>query len=404
MTRLIYLLLFFCICITARAQKPAKISAFTSFAGGNGSLSYTDPEKGILCLQPEGRPKDTKRVWFYAGLHGFKSFTVKKWTLRVMYQKSSYAPLELAYKDKGADAWSRTKGQEQPGYVEYELTPSTDTIYVATGYPYGLPELEALKAYMLKSGATTDTLCTTEAGRPLPYFSWGNAQAPTLFFTARQHAFESPCSWAFEGFLRFMTGPHKLAQALRQRYRLVAVPIMDLDMVATGGTGKDQLPQDFNRSWTTKSPWKAVRAAQTWAYAQETKYPLVAHIDFHSPFPIDKKSTHYYNHYPKGSEAKVLVDSIFSLYSVAQGVRKLQFTSSNYPPPTAEEQVIRLWMKPHSHPATGAAMLQKIRFSTTFEQAWDYRPDSQPYTQEALLKSGEDLAAAFAQILLGITP
>jgi hypothetical protein len=49
-------------------------------------------------------------------------------------------------------------------------------------------------------------------------------------------------------------------------------------------------------------------------------------------------------------------------------------------------------------------MLQKIRFSTTFEQAWDYRPDGQPYTQEALLKSGEDLAASFAQILLGITP
>jgi hypothetical protein len=110
-----------------------------------------------------------------------------------------------------------------------------------------------------------------------------------LWLMARQHAFESHSSWYAEGLARWLNSDHVSAQQLRAHAIVYVTPIMDVDNVFNGGSGKEQLDEhgeraDFNRSWGHNSPWAAIRGAQRLLLEAKATHDVAAFVDLHSPW------------------------------------------------------------------------------------------------------------------------
>lgn len=377
------------------------------FPTSSGTITGWDAQAKVLNIQARPKEADTRSVWFHLGVKGLP---LGSCTIRLHYERETYAPLLLAYRWQG-QAWARAQANKAPGFYDYVIdNAGADSLWVATGYPYDLSrlkswitELQTNSSQQLGKGTVLrlDTLCTSTGGIQVPLLRVGNkAGGRTIFISGRQHAFESPTSYALEGFVNFLLGKDPLAQQVRNKYQLLIVPMVDVDKVQQGGTGKDQKPIDFNRSWGPSSPWTQIMAIKKLLYTQDQLAPLVAAIDFHSPFPQDAKGCHYYNTFEKGSAPYLMVDSLFSRYVQLEGTSKLPATRSNNPPPAPGEAVIRSFLQPHKGP--GGPAFQRFAFATTYEQAWDQRKDGVIFTQEQLEKSGENLGRAFAETLLRV--
>eukprot|EP00746_Dinoflagellata_sp_MGD_P162662 gnl/MRDRNA2_/MRDRNA2_90309_c0_seq1.p1 gnl/MRDRNA2_/MRDRNA2_90309_c0~~gnl/MRDRNA2_/MRDRNA2_90309_c0_seq1.p1 ORF type:complete len:493 (+),score=60.93 gnl/MRDRNA2_/MRDRNA2_90309_c0_seq1:68-1546(+) len=148
------------------------------------------------------------------------------------------------------------------------------------------------------------TLATSEAGNAVMAINISsNASTKKqqrrclIWFQARQHAWESASSWVADGVARFVGSGSQAAQALLEVADVVVVPIMDIDNVMVGGSGKDQEPVDFNRDWCELGNiaynktgafcqhWKAIRAVTRTIDTAMTsgRYSDLIFVDSHSP-------------------------------------------------------------------------------------------------------------------------
>jgi hypothetical protein len=71
------------------------------------------------------------------------------------------------------------------------------------------------------------------------------------------------------------------------------VPIMDIDNVALGAGGKNEVPQDHNRDWTDKPHHPAVAAAQAQLKAMTSTGRCDLYIDLHNPGANSKNPFFY---------------------------------------------------------------------------------------------------------------
>jgi len=149
-------------------------------------------------------------------------------------------------------------------------------VFVAYSTPYVTRHADALARAVAASGlGAVDALAVSEGGRRVPLVSvagggaaGGTAAGKTaVWLLARQHAWEASGSWVADSIVLWALSADPLAVAFRRVADLFAAPIMDVDNVVLGATGKDQQPVDFNRCWClpTDAPvclhWAAVRAA-----------------------------------------------------------------------------------------------------------------------------------------------
>ena len=156
-------------------------------------------------------------------------------------------------------------------------TPSTD---VALCFPYGKPELKNLLGKS-KGYWKQDEIGMSQSGRPLirlanDYGSPGGRRHG-LYLVARQHAGETPGSWAMHGLLEY------ISRGRRDQFVVWAVPLADMDGVLHGDYGKDNYPYDLNRAWGTPPMRHETLVYQRdIARWRERCQPVLA-IDFHSP-------------------------------------------------------------------------------------------------------------------------
>jgi len=89
--------------------------------------------------------------------------------------------------------------------------------------------------------------------------------------------------------IRWLQSEHELAAELRRRAICYVTPIMDVDNVYNGGSGKEQLGPDgtradFNRCWGNDTPWAAIRAAKRLLMNLKQQHDIAVFIDLHNPW------------------------------------------------------------------------------------------------------------------------
>jgi hypothetical protein len=137
-----------------------------------------------------------------------------------------------------------------------------ERVAAAFCYPYGLRELAQT------IGETGDAwqrepIGLSGEGRPLlrlqgPAGTEG-AQSAGVCVIARQHAGETPGSWALDGVLRAVAASDG---GVLRRVAWWVVPFVDVDGVVRGDYGKDAQPVDFNRAWSAQPMRPEVLALQ----------------------------------------------------------------------------------------------------------------------------------------------
>ncbi len=166
---------------------------------------------------------------------------------------------------------------------------------VAFCFPYGPLELKQFikraKAYW-----RADAIGLTRQGRRLERLSndYGapGGDRPGLYFLARQHAGETPGSWALEGVL------HEFARA-RPPFVIWSVPLADTDGIMRGDYGKDQYPLDINRAWGNPPMRHETLVLQSDIGRWKERCQPVLAIDFHAPGACETDGLYVYLPHPE---------------------------------------------------------------------------------------------------------
>jgi hypothetical protein len=156
------------------------------------------------------------------------------------------------------------------------------TVDVATCYPYGPPEVEAL---VNDTGDywSVDAIGASSEGRAIQRLSNDGGsdddadKRPGVFFTARQHSSETPGSWVLDGVLR------RFAQRAAQAPLTWCVPLTNIDGVINGDYGKDNFPWDLNRAWGNPPMRHETLVMQRDAHRWARRCRPMLCLDFHAP-------------------------------------------------------------------------------------------------------------------------
>ncbi|CAM9259655.1 unnamed protein product, partial [Choristocarpus tenellus] len=106
------------------------------------------------------------------------------------------------------------------------------------------------------------SLCPTLGGNDCPVLTatapirtienlW---QRPAIVIMSRVHPGESNGSYVCQGFLRFITGQHPVAQKLRSWFVIKVIPMLNPDGVINGNHRSSLAGCDLNRQWSSPDP------------------------------------------------------------------------------------------------------------------------------------------------------
>lgn len=177
--------------------------------------------------------------------------------------------------------------------------------FVAYCYPYTTaPLMELLREVPNRQGIRIGELCRSVENRPVPYLRLGNHDTPrrVAWILARQHAGESPASFAVEGLIRHLSRLETpVLEALAETAYHV-VPMVDVDGVFHGRYGKDERPVDFNRDWSDHPSRPEIAALSRAITASASKRQPGLILDLHASHNGDT-SCYLFGSAREGSES-----------------------------------------------------------------------------------------------------
>lgn len=276
-----WLLLF--VVFAGAAQAQSTLSVTSDFDNGRVQVVSIDQQNRIIqtSIPPDNHSGTSlMRFWHYriSGITPGELITIR--------HTPSVSTVHYVYSYDG-EQWFRFP---TPGIGEQQMRFVHSSVYLAPNIPYPYSRSLTLATEMAGSPhVSVSNLATSEEGRAVKMLRITDTAAPDagkriVWMMGRQHAFESPSSYVPEGFARWMTSSDPAAAAFRQQVIAYVVPIMDVDNVVKGLTGKD-MPDDWNRVWDQSSPpWAAVREAKALLNDLQQQHSLLAFIDSHNPY------------------------------------------------------------------------------------------------------------------------
>ncbi len=247
--------------------------------GGNGELVAFDEASSTVTIRPERKGGSPHRGWFFFGLRNL--IPGRHYTLKIV--ENVWAGVySYSYSQEGG--WEHFTRYTKDSETDFSLfiTPTAPVLYVAMMPPYLQSHLDRLIAQT--SGRDTlavKDLWVSEEGRPGKVFEIGNPSGLfRIWITARMHAFEAVSSWVADGLIRWALSADPDAQWLLKNARLCVVPMVDVDSVHHGGSGKHRAPICFARDAREQPHWNAIKALLS-AWKQEGAPDLF--LDLHGP-------------------------------------------------------------------------------------------------------------------------
>ena len=347
----------------------AQITVDTTFEGANAKVLLIDDSTNTIRIEANKRYGDVFRVTFNMGISGFNTGVPLK--IQVKNTSQGHLPVLAGYSYDQVN-WMRLSGTYINNYKEYTHTFSQAPVYFATGFPYMYNDVISLAGSLIGNPAVAITdVAISEQGRPVKMFRFTEPCVPDsgkalIWLVGRNHAMESHSSHVVEGLIQFLASGEYKADMLRRQAIVYVVPMMDVDMVYAGGTGKDQMPVDFNRDWDAPSYWNAIIGVKNMMLQSALANPLLFFVDSHNPFPgQNDNNTWFFSMYASGPKSDNL-----DFY------RKLLKDNGGYPvnrKPAYSTigQTARSWVD---------SMNTGIDFSVTLETGWVDRTDNIEWT------------------------
>lgn len=276
----------------------SQITVDTSFEGSNTRVLSINNGANTVKIESKLRPGDIHNVVFYCKISGFNLSQPLK--IQVKYTQQYYIPVLAAYSYDRVN-WFRFGGTFVGDSKEFTRSYSQNSIYFSHGYPYVYSDLLNLESRLQNNTfVSISNIAVSQGGRNVKLFKFTEPCVPdsgkySIWLLGRNHAMESHSNYTVEGLCNFLSSYSIKADRLRRQAIIYVVPVMDVDNSAIGGTGKDQLPVDFNRDWDSPSYWPAVNAVKQKMTETSAQNPIKIFIDSHNPFPgQDDNNTWFY--------------------------------------------------------------------------------------------------------------
>lgn len=371
----------------------AQITVDSSFEGANFRVISVSNSANTIKIESLKRSGDIYNVVFFAGISGFSTSMPLK--IQVRNTQQYQLPYLAAYSNDKI-SWTRIGGTYTSDYKEYTINNPVSPIYFSHGFPYVYSDLLDLASRVSSSpfGQVMD-LVQSFGGRGVKLFRITEHCVPDtgkylIWLIGRNHAMEHHSNYVLEGFVDFLLSNKIYADLLRRQAVIYVVPVMDVDKSADGGTGKDQLPVDFNRDWDSPSYWPAVIGVKQKILETSQQNQLKIFIDSHNPFPGYSSTSEklwFYSIYNSGLKS-VNLDFYRKLLQENCGYsfdRQLIYPTSG--------QTSKSWVD---------SMISSVDFAVSLETGWVQRTDNTVWTIPLYRYNGEVLARGMCDYLNNI--
>lgn len=373
-----------------------ELAIHSDFPGGSVAVENINQATKTLRVKPVSHQKRGFDCWWYFKIEGMTPGE----TLTLDVGGGVWALPDQCFFSLDNKTWLQTAkgvpGQEK-GRRIYQQQIDAETAWFAWGPPFVPADADQLVHEIAAKypWATAFELCTTRAGRKVPALrvkepGTDDDQRFGIWVQARQHAWEAGSSWVCKGFVEWLASDDPGAIQLRQSCEIVIVLVMDIDNVAVGAGGKNELPQDHNRDWSDQPHWRSVEAAQQEILKMAGEHRFDIFMDLHNPGAGERYS--YFNtgplHLLTDSGKRTLDD--FFVSARTEMTAPLEFrgkvVESGPKYDKNWESIAKTWIIKRCGPQT---------VSVTLETAWN-TPESTPSGYQHV---GHGLGRAMAHFL-----
>jgi len=221
----------------------------SAFDGGNIRLAAVEGSRIDLEIVADNQSDFYQ--WFYFRLTGAGGKPVQ---LRLLNCAGAAYPLGwqdyrpcLSY---DREEWERVPARYQDGILTVDLTPETDSVWIAYFAPYTMERHHDLVAELVGApGVEYRSLGKTLDGQDMDYLKLGEGPLQVWLY-ARQHPGETMAEWWMEGALQRLADPSDpIARQLRRRATFHIVPNMNPDGSRRGHLRTNAVGTNLNREW-----------------------------------------------------------------------------------------------------------------------------------------------------------
>jgi len=370
----------------------AQINVFADYENGNVEFISSNDSLNSVFIRPSlENDVNTTRCWFNFGLTGFD--TSQNCIVEIEYINSIMAPQYPVFSYDKIN-WQRIKTDNTENRsVQFTTKFLEDTVYIATGYPYIYSKMIAFVDSVAENEYTdTSTLVISEGGLRVPMLIIGDTNvnhSDIVWITGRQHAFETTMNYTMEGFIRFLISDDKKAKKIRENTVFYIVPMVDVDNVFLGASGRMQKPVDFNRDWSLTPHWKAVKEIQELIIETNKIYNYRVFLDFHSTYPgATRPIWGIFNEYKQNQVEYRKLKRFFNTYKKIAG----------YPLSEISGTMDKFYADAFSSGLRNPD-IKVSEFSTTVECDWNNNHNGKPLSQNELRRIGELIAESLCDFL-----
>ncbi|MCA9120650.1 MAG: zinc carboxypeptidase [Planctomycetaceae bacterium] len=267
----------------------------SDFAGGSGKVVEIDQAARLIRIEPTTHESRGWACWWYVRISGIEPG--EEISLEVGPEPWA-TPVQASYSIDNETWQQTTPGTSVGRKIIYRQKVGTATAWFAWGPPF--TEADAGELVRQTAAGSKDVhafaLCETRGGREVPALRFeARTSQPrsAVWVQARQHAWEAGSSWVCQGFIDWLVSNDPRAERLRNNTTVTVVPIMDVDNVAIGAGGKNQVPQDHNRDWSEKPHWPSVASAMQELRRYDESGQLDLFIDLHNPGASTKRPFYF---------------------------------------------------------------------------------------------------------------
>jgi len=271
------------------------ISVSTDFLSGGGRIEISNENPIVLTVNAHKENSDAwSQLWWYFLVEGLEHGDTVTIDLRVSDQSYSgitekvffsYDQLVWALTDTGSR--SERNGDY---YQTYTLKVKSNIVWFAYDLPYTSDSLHKLIRDHIHDTTNVEVISLSKSknGRDVQGLKIHNHHQSEpkygIWLQARTHAFESGTSWVLNELVEWLVSNDPLAKALLECSMIYVFPIIDMDGVDEGRSGKNRLPYDHNRGWALDvSEWEETNQSKTLMRLMVDEDQFDLFIDFHGP-------------------------------------------------------------------------------------------------------------------------
>lgn len=237
----------------------------TDFNGGN--IKVIEMSADTVVMLPDLR--DTNGEWFYwaFAVEGAENRTIT-FDFSGKHVLGYFGP--AVSHDFETWKWARDFNEDDDTKFTYTFGADEKLVYFAHSMLYQVDRFDRLAKEISLS---VSTLTKSEQGRDVQLVEFGD-KGPLVMLASRNHCCESTGTYALEGVMR------EFSENPLLDYKVAVVPFMDIDGVVGGDQGKNRIPHDHNRDYTSEPIYSSVRGVMDYVKGKDVALGL----DFHSPW------------------------------------------------------------------------------------------------------------------------